>query len=61
VDHLEGYLEQAEAALRKNGVEVYFAETVDRACDMAYSVMEREKVHTVVKSKSMPRCSVWWQ
>jgi L-lactate dehydrogenase complex protein LldF len=53
VDHLEGYLEQAELALRKNGVEVYFAETVDRARDMVYSVMEREKVRSVVKSKSM--------
>ena len=35
LDHLDGYLAKAEAALKRNGAEVYFAETVDKAKEVA--------------------------
>lgn len=53
LDHLDGYLAKAEAALKRNGAEVYFAETVDKAKDLALEVLKREKVRVVAKSKSM--------
>jgi len=53
LDHLDTYLSQAERALKQNGAEVYFAETVDRAKDLALQVLKRENVRVVAKSKSM--------
>ncbi len=53
LDHLETYLLQAETALKTNGAEVLFAETVDRAKELALAVLQRENARTVAKSKSM--------
>jgi L-lactate dehydrogenase complex protein LldF len=53
LDHLEEYLVKAEQALTANGAEVYFAETVDRAKQLALDVLKREDAKVVVKSKSM--------
>jgi L-lactate dehydrogenase complex protein LldF len=53
LEHLDRYLEQAERALKQNGAEVMFAETVDRAKEMALEVLRREQVKVVAKAKSM--------
>jgi len=53
LEHLDQYLEQATAKLTANGVEVLFADTAERAQELALQVMRRESVKTVVKSKSM--------
>jgi len=53
LEHLDQYLEQAEAKMKANGVEVLFAATAERAKELALQVMQRESVKTVVKSKSM--------
>ena len=53
LDHLDTYLEKAEAAMKANGVEVLFASTPDRARELALEVLQRENAKTVVKSKSM--------
>jgi L-lactate dehydrogenase complex protein LldF len=53
LDHLEQYLVQATESLTRNGVEVFFAETVDRAKELALQVLQREGAKVVVKSKSM--------
>lgn len=51
--HLDGYLEEAEARLRENGVQVHWAETAGEAHDVLGGIVEERGVESVVKGKSM--------
>ncbi len=51
--HLDTYLELAEANLRKNGVQVHWAETPKEAWEVLRELVERVGVRRAVKAKSM--------
>ncbi len=53
LDNLPDYLEQAEAAFQKNGVQVHWAEDGDQANAIVLDIMRRRGASKVVKSKSM--------
>ncbi len=53
LDHLDQYLEQAEAKLTANGAEVLFAADAESAKRIALEIMRRENVKVVAKGKSM--------
>jgi len=53
LEHLDRYLEQAEAQLKANGVHVHFASEGERANEIALEIMQRRNVRRMVKSKSM--------
>lgn len=53
IEHLDTYLERAEASLVRNGVRVHFAVTKEDACDTALGILRAANATTVVKSKSM--------
>ena len=53
LDHLDTYLEQAEAQMKAQGVEVLFAADAESAKRQALAVMRREGVKVVAKGKSM--------
>jgi L-lactate dehydrogenase complex protein LldF len=51
--HLDEYLEEAEARLEANGVQVHWAETAAEACGIVAKIAEARSVRRVVKAKSM--------
>ncbi|MBB5353109.1 L-lactate dehydrogenase complex protein LldF [Haloferula luteola] len=51
--HLDHYLEQAEAALSRNGVKVHFADTDEDARQAVLSILRDHQVTQLTKSKSM--------
>ncbi|CAN5623776.1 LutB/LldF family L-lactate oxidation iron-sulfur protein [soil metagenome] len=53
IEHLDQYLEQAEAGLTRNGVQVHFASTTQDACEEVLSILRAGGARKVVKSKSM--------
>ncbi|MBC2604007.1 LutB/LldF family L-lactate oxidation iron-sulfur protein [Puniceicoccus vermicola] len=53
LDHLDKYLEQAEAALKANGAKVHFAWDAKAACDEVEAILRQSNAKTVTKSKSM--------
>ena len=53
VEHLDEYLEQAEAALTRNGAKVHFASTADAARETILEILKSRGSTRVVKSKSM--------
>ena len=53
LDHLDKYLEQAEAALKANGAQVHFAWDAKAACDEVEAILRQSNAKTVTKSKSM--------
>src|ERR1700738_1468656 len=53
LDHLDGYLEQAEAKLQANGVVVHFAVDAKAACGIVAEILERRQARRVVKAKTM--------
>lgn len=53
LENLPRYLEQAEAALKRNGVHVHWAMTGDEANEIVLEIMRRRNARKVVKSKSM--------
>ena len=53
LENLPEYLEQAEAALQKNGAQVHWAEDGDQANQIVLDIMRRRGARKVVKSKSM--------
>ncbi len=53
LDHLDRYLEQAEASLVKRGAEVLFANDAASANAMVHRLLAEQQAKLVVKSKSM--------
>lgn len=53
LDHLEQYLEQAEAALKANGTEVHWATDAESANKIILEIMQKNNAKKMVKSKSM--------
>lgn len=53
LDHLADYLEQAEAALRRNGASVHWASDAEEANAIACDIILRRGGKRVVKAKSM--------
>ena len=53
IDHLDRYLEQAEASLTKAGAKVHFARDADSARQCVLGILQQSDVQRVVKSKSM--------
>ncbi len=53
IDHLDSYLEQAEASLTKAGAKVHFASDADSARQCVLGILQQSDVQRVVKSKSM--------
>jgi L-lactate dehydrogenase complex protein LldF len=53
LEHLDEYLEQAEAALVGNGAKVHFAATAESAREMVLGILKGRGATRVVKSKSM--------
>lgn len=53
LDHLDRYLEQAEASLKRNGAEVLFAKDGESAKALVAQVLAENGAKSVVKSKSM--------
>ena len=53
LEHLDTYLEQAEASLQRNGVKVHFAMDDDAVNVTVLRIMEENDAHSMVKSKSM--------
>jgi L-lactate dehydrogenase complex protein LldF len=53
LDHLDHYLEQAEARLGENGAAVHFASDADSACRTVHEILARRGVTAVVKAKTM--------
>ncbi len=53
LEHLDEYLEQAEAALIKNGATVHFASTAEDAREQVLAILKENGAKRVVKSKSM--------
>lgn len=53
LEHLDEYLEQAEAALVKNGAKVHFASTDEDARQQVLAILNEKGAKRVVKSKSM--------
>jgi L-lactate dehydrogenase complex protein LldF len=53
IDHLDRYLEQAEASLVKSGAKVHFASDAESARQRVLDILQQNQVDRVVKSKSM--------
>lgn len=53
LEHLDTYLEQAEASLKRNGAEVYYARDGESANQIILDIMQRNNARKMVKSKSM--------
>jgi L-lactate dehydrogenase complex protein LldF len=53
LDHLDRYLERAEARLTENGARVHFASDADSACRTVLGILEKRGVKAVVKAKTM--------
>ena len=53
LDHLDTYLEKAEAALKANGARVHYAWDADAACERVEEILRASSVRAVTKSKSM--------
>jgi L-lactate dehydrogenase complex protein LldF len=53
LEHLDQYLEQAEASLTRNGAEVYFASDAESANRTVLEIMQRNGAKRMIKSKSM--------
>jgi L-lactate dehydrogenase complex protein LldF len=53
LDHLDLYLERAEARLQENGVKVHFAADADQACRTVLGILQDRGATRVVKTKSM--------
>lgn len=53
LDHLDQYLEQAEASLQKAGAAVYYAADAKAARRRIRLILEEREIHRVVKAKSM--------
>jgi len=53
LDHLDVYLERAEARLRARGAEVHFAADAEAARRLILGILERRGARRVVKTKSM--------
>jgi L-lactate dehydrogenase complex protein LldF len=51
--HLDAYLEEAEARLTENGVQVHWAETADDALEALGRVVDQHDIRRSVKGKSM--------
>jgi L-lactate dehydrogenase complex protein LldF len=51
--HLDRYLEQAEASLQRNGVQVHFADTGEEAKAAILSILKERGISKLTKSKSM--------
>ena len=53
LEHLDTYLEQAEASLTARGAKVHYAVTADDACRAVKDILQSAGITKVVKSKSM--------
>lgn len=53
IEHLDEYLEQAAAAMERNGVQVHFAATAESAREQILGIYREAGVSRVCKSKSM--------
>lgn len=53
LEHLDTYLEKAEASLTRNGAQVHYAVNGDAVCEKVLSIMETNGAKRMVKSKSM--------
>jgi L-lactate dehydrogenase complex protein LldF len=53
LEHLDTYLEQAEAAFTRNGAKVHFAVDADTANQKVLEIMQQHGARRMVKSKSM--------
>lgn len=53
LDHLDQYLEKAEASLRSNGANVHYAWDAKAACNQVERILVEASAKTVTKSKSM--------
>ncbi|MCC5834626.1 MAG: iron-sulfur cluster-binding protein [Opitutales bacterium] len=53
LEHLDTYLEEAEASLKRNGAQVYFAKDGDTANQVILDIMRQNNARKMVKSKSM--------
>jgi L-lactate dehydrogenase complex protein LldF len=53
LDHLDLYLERAQARLEARGAVVHFAADADEACRTVLGILERRAARRVVKTKSM--------
>lgn len=53
LEHLDQYLEQAEASLTRNGAEVHFATDAESANRTVLEIMQRNGAKRMIKSKSM--------
>jgi L-lactate dehydrogenase complex protein LldF len=53
LDHLDVYLERAEARLQANGAKVHFAADAEEACRTVLGILEGRGAKRVVKTKSM--------
>jgi L-lactate dehydrogenase complex protein LldF len=53
LDHLDVYLERAEARLLANGAKVHFAADAEEACRTVLGILEQRGARRVVKTKSM--------
>ena len=51
--HLPALLEQAEAAMQANGIQVHWAETIEEAQEIIHQIMVAAQATTMVKGKSM--------
>jgi L-lactate dehydrogenase complex protein LldF len=51
--HLDRFVEQAEASLQRNGVQVHFADTGDDAKAAILSILQERGISKLTKSKSM--------
>ncbi|MCH7227289.1 LutB/LldF family L-lactate oxidation iron-sulfur protein [Haloferula sp. A504] len=51
--HLDRYLEQTEASLKRNGGHVHFADTADDAREAVLSILKERELTRLTKSKSM--------
>jgi L-lactate dehydrogenase complex protein LldF len=53
LDHLDLYLERAQARLEANGAKVHFAADADEACRTVLGILQSRGAQRVVKTKSM--------
>ena len=51
--HLDRYLEQAETSLKRNGVQVHFADSGDDAKQTVLKILQEREITRLTKSKSM--------
>lgn len=53
LSRLPELLEQLEATLTHNGIQVHWAETAEEACAIIHTLMQKHAAHSMVKGKSM--------